>query len=147
MLIEEQTRETLFEVWQPQACWKAEHWPFVLAMLLGGTLVHGDANLSDEQLRALQERRNARTIDRAAQRSEGKPGTRHDGHMERVNNAVTALTRVFNEGVPADPMLTVWRAFPLFSKANCQLLADRLIALAQTNAGMNNPITQAKGAA
>jgi hypothetical protein len=137
MLTEDLTRQELFAVWQPQACQRKEDWPYVLAMLLGGTVVNGDAKLTDEQLSLLQERRNARTINRALMKADQlvkadqqrKPGTRHNGHMERVNNAVATLTRTFNAGVPADPVLTVWRAFPLFTRESCKALAGRLIAL------------------
>jgi hypothetical protein len=153
MLTNDLTRHELLTVWQPQACERKEDWPFVQAMLLGGTIVAGDPSLTDEKLRLLQERRTASTINRASMRAEQladadrqrKPGTRGNGHTERLNNAVATLTKVFNEGVPKDPVLTVWRAFPLFSKESCKALADRLIALA--NARVNNPMTQAKDAA
>jgi hypothetical protein len=132
MLNEDIVRDALLEIWGMQACQNSDDWPFVLAALLKASLppIEEDADLTDSEVRELQEKRSKRALIRPRKRY------RRGSYAPRVNEAVTALAKLCNNGAPLDAHI-VWRLFPAFTLESCQRLADRL-------AFMNKTFPQAK---
>jgi hypothetical protein len=96
-------RELFLDVWKAQACQNPDDWD---------RPADPDQPPTPEVLKALLA---------------GNDSVR-TSYRWRVENAVTELVGAYEQGIPTDAPMLVWRLFPHFDKSSCRRLAELLAA-------------------